>query len=185
MHSDLDPQADTLRHSVWLMPCAADEAALTAIVARLAARFGSPQFQPHLTMAEDMPRSVADLTAPVAAIAAAGRAFTATITAIAATDAFFRSLYAAFEPKGELAAMKERTVGALQAGALTGFVPHISLAYGPIAAALKVEAQVELAASLVGRPIRFDRLCIVRSAQSIPIADWRIERSCALPPARD
>ncbi|MDJ1159893.1 2'-5' RNA ligase family protein [Chelatococcus sp. SYSU_G07232] len=181
MSKERDPEGGE-RHSVWLMPCRADETLLSTIVEELAAAFASPVFQPHLTLVEDMPASAGRLAGPIAEIASAAAAFPAPVTSISATDAFFRSLYAAFEPAGELLRLKEACMSRLAAGSAANFLPHVSLAYGPVAPSAKAAAQERLAGRLAGRPITFDRLCVVRSAQTIPIAEWRIATSHNLGP---
>ena len=46
--------------------------------------------------------------------------------------------------------------------------------YGPVEAGAKAGAAAEFQRLLAGRQIAFDRLCVVRSGQDIPIEDWAV-----------
>jgi 2'-5' RNA ligase len=162
-------------HSLWLMPAAEDGALLAGVLADLSARFSAPRFTPHLTIAGDTDRPVTQLSAEIAA-AAEVAAFSEAVTGIETSETFFRSFYARFAVSNPLAALKQR----LDPQASEPFLPHVSLLYGPVAAGPKAEAAAQVSAALTGRPIRFDRLCVVTSGQDVPIADWRIVETAVL-----
>lgn len=165
-------------HSLWLMPAAEDGARLASVLADLSARFGTPLFTPHLTIAGDTDRPVTQLATEIAAAAAADEvaAFSGEVLGIETSETFFRSFYARFAVSAPLAALKQR----LDPQAREPFLPHVSLLYGPVAAGPKAEAAAQISAALTGRPIRFDRLCVVTSGQDVPIADWRITETVTL-----
>ncbi|MET3890851.1 2'-5' RNA ligase [Bosea sp. OAE506] len=162
-------------HSLWLMPSAEDGALLAGVLADLSARFGAPLFTPHLTIAGDTDRPVTQLSAEISA-AAEIAAFSEAVLGIETSETFFRSFYARFAVSDPLAALKRR----LDPQTREPFLPHVSLLYGPVAAGPKAEAAAQVATALTGRPIRFDRLCVVTSGQDVPIADWRIVETAAL-----
>ncbi len=162
-------------HSLWLMPAAEDGARLAGVLANLSGRFGTPLFTPHLTIAGDTDRPVTQLSAEIAA-AARGRGLLRGCVGIETSESFFRSFYARFAVSDPLAALKQR----LDPQAREPFLPHVSLLYGPVAAGPKAEAAAQVSAALTGRPIRFDRLCVVTSGQDVPIADWRIVETAML-----
>ncbi|MBX9873704.1 MAG: hypothetical protein K2X84_02520 [Beijerinckiaceae bacterium] len=159
-------------HSLWLMPAAEDGARLAGVLADLSARFGAPLFTPHLTIAGDTDRPVTQLAAAAAEVAV----FSEAVLGIETSESFFRSFYARFAVSDPLAALKQR----LDPQAREPFLPHVSLLYGPVAAGPKAEAAAQVSAALTGRPIRFDRLCVVTSGQDVPIADWRIVETVTL-----
>ena len=163
-------------HSLWLMPAADDGALLAGVLADLSARFGAPLFTPHLTIAGDTDRPVTQLSAEIAAAATEVAVFSEAVLGIETSETFFRSFYARFAVSNPLAALKQR----LDPQASEPFLPHVSLLYGPVAAGPKAEAAAQVSAALTGRPIRFDRLCVVTSGQDVPIADWRIVETAAL-----
>jgi 2'-5' RNA ligase len=160
-------------HSIWLMPSGEDAALFDAVVDRLAARFGTEPFIPHLTLVEDMPRTAADLAAVLDAGFAGVSGFGAAIVGVDGGPSFFRSLYAAFRPEGPLLDLKRVAVERFGTGDVASFMPHVSLAYGAPEEA-KATVATELARGLVGRAVRFDEIVVAASAQSIPIRDWSI-----------
>jgi hypothetical protein len=163
--------AKTSVHSVWLMPVIEDLAMLTGIVDGLAEQFGSPRFQPHLTLVEDMERPAEELASLVAKVAAGVPVFSAPVLEIGMSDLYFRSFYARFEARDHLLDLKKR---AIAASAIEDFMPHISLAYGLADNAEKAEACGRIAQFLRGRPIHFSSVAVVSSGKEIPISDWKI-----------
>ncbi len=158
------------------MPAADDGALLSDIVSRLSQRFGTPLFTPHLTVRGDTDMPLPTLTAAIAEAASQVAAFSEAVAGIETSETFFRSFYARFAIAPPLAALKQR----LDGKATEAFMPHVSLLYGPVAAGPKAEAAAEVAASLAGRAIRFDRLCLVTSGQDIPIDQWRVVETATL-----
>jgi 2'-5' RNA ligase len=167
-------------HSVWLMPEAAHEAMLQHLVDELAARFGAPRFRPHLTLVEDQPRSVDDLTPRIEQIATGMEAFVVPIRAIGTSELHFRSFYALFDAAGPLLELKRRAIETVAPGRIEDFMPHISLLYGVPDGPEKRAAQAGVEKRLAGMAIRFDRACVVASAKEIPIEAWKIRSTVAL-----
>jgi 2'-5' RNA ligase len=168
-------------HSIWLMPPAELEEAFAAIVKGLAKRFGSPIFQPHLTLVEDMLRSWEEL-APLAEQMAEGMiSFEAPVESVEESELYYRSFYARFPVTPQLRMLKERAVGLFKVGSVETFMPHISLAYGVTESLEKAKAIAELQRELQGMSVSFDRVCIVRSSQQTPIEEWQIRYQARLP----
>jgi len=173
----------TTYHSIWLMPAEKDLAFLTELNHQLAGIFGTQIFCPHLTLVEDQPRSADEMSELLARDFAGEHAFECPVSTISETPMFYRSLFAAFEAKGQLLALKEKAISAFGKGDLKTFVPHISLAYGAPDEA-KPAAIDYLHRTLTGRPIRFDSIAVAESAQTIPIEEWRIAHDHSLKPIR-
>ena len=167
-------------HSVWLMPEAAHEAMLQDLIDQLAVRFGAPRFQPHLTLVEDQPRSVNDLTPRIEKIAAGMEAFQMPIRAIGTSELYFRSFYALFGATGALRELKRRAIETIAASRIEDFMPHISLLYGVPDSPEKRMAHADVESHIAGMTIRFDRICVVASAKEIPIDQWEIRSTVAL-----
>lgn len=170
----------THNHSIWLMPCAEDGEFLSGLLADFAGRFGTPVFTPHLTIRGDTSLAVAALEAGVTEVASDVPAFSEAITAIEASDTYFRSFYARFGVSAPLGQLKQR----LDPGAAEAFLPHVSLLYGFIPVAAKASLAHEFQQVLAGRQITFDRLCVVRSGQDIPIDEWAVIATAQLAPNR-
>jgi 2'-5' RNA ligase len=158
--------------SCWLLASADHEARLIDEIEGLAARHGTPVFHPHLTILGDVPRDPSELAPALRGLAASVPAFSAPVTDIVLSDAFFRSYYAAFPPVPELLRLRE-LAGELFEMEPGPFVPHVSLLYGPVEPVAKAASRVETAARHAGRVVRFDRIALTNSANEVPIADWR------------
>jgi 2'-5' RNA ligase len=167
-------------HSIWVIPAAGDLAALERLVRDLADRFGSPRFQPHLTLVEDMERSVDDLVPLVERIADGIGSFEAKVEEIGAGDFFFRSFYARFGAKGPLLELKRRAIEKVLPGDIAEFMPHISLAYGVEETLAKRDAIAEVENLLLGKPVTFDRVCVVASGKELPIDGWAVRAEIPL-----
>jgi 2'-5' RNA ligase len=165
-----------LIHSIWLLPKTEDETLLAEVVAELSRRFDTPLFAPHLTVKADTDLPLAALETAIAEAAGEVAIFAETVSAIETSQAYFRSFYARFAVGAPLARLKQR----LDAQAAEPFIPHVSLLYGPVAPEPKAAAAAEIGRRLKGRAISFDRLCVVRSGQDIPIADWRVVATARL-----
>ena len=158
-------------HSTWAMPAAADAALFEEIVADLAPRFGFPRFAPHLTLLEDREAEAATLAAfwrnarPAAAI-------DTRIAGIETGPAYFRSVFARIDDHPALLHLHERGRDRFPGG--SDFRPHVSLAYGVPDETARKAVAADLSARLAGRPIRFDRICVVASGQEIAIEDWKV-----------
>ncbi|MGH6763702.1 MAG: 2'-5' RNA ligase family protein [Phyllobacterium sp.] len=161
-------------HSIWLMPSQANETWFSETVADLAGRFGTPVFQPHLTLVEDMPRSSAELAPLLAQVGEGARAIEMEIAGVTGSDLYFRSLYAAFPKNGDLLALKESSILAFGKGDIEGFMPHVSLAYGVPDGPDKERAIAQLHAAMTGAAINFDRIAIVSSSRHTPLDQWKI-----------
>jgi len=161
-------------HSIWLMPAEDDAAMLERMVDDLARRFGSPRFQPHLTLVEDMERGVDDLALLVGQVGKGIAPFSAPVAEIGVSDLFFRSFYARFAAEGPLLELKRRAIEKILPGDITDFMPHISLAYGVAETLEKRDAVVEAENLLLGSPVHFDRVCVVASGKELPIEAWAV-----------
>ena len=170
-------------HSVWLMPHAADERRLSAIVDELAAEFDAPRFRPHLTLVEDNATDAAELERLAGRLGAGITAFAAAIAGIGATDLYYRSLYARFAAAGPLLELKRRAIATIAFSPIADFLPHVSLLYGVAEGPHKRQAVAALEQRLAGAAIRFDRVAVVRSAKSIPISEWAVRAAFPLGPS--
>lgn len=167
-------------HSIWLMPASREQDRLQRLIDELADRFGSPRFQPHLTLAGDIEKSVEDLAPAVARIAEGIDPFEAEVTGIGVSDLFFQSFYARFAADKALLELKRRAIETVLPGDIAEFMPHISLGYGLDETLEKREAVVDAENLLLGNPVRFDRICVAASGMELPIESWSIRAESPL-----
>ncbi|HRE20362.1 MAG TPA: hypothetical protein PKW21_04935 [Rhabdaerophilum sp.] len=158
--------------SYWLLASEEDETLLMAEVAHLAACHGTPVFRPHLTLLGDIARESMPDRAITEVISSSVAAFSLPVADIVTGESYFRSFYAAFALSPELLRLRTTTSRLCEADG-SGFMPHVSLLYGPVERAAKAESAAEVRTRLKGRMIRFDRVALTNSANDVPIADWR------------
>ncbi len=158
--------------SYWLLASEEDEALLSAEIARLAARHDAPVFRPHLTLLGDIARVPVPDVAMTRAIAGEVMPFALPVADIVTGESYFRSFYVAFDFSPALLTLRAATCGLCDTED-AGFVPHVSLLYGPVEPAAKAASAVETRARLKQRMIRFDRVALTNSANDVPIDAWQ------------
>ena len=169
-------------HSLWLMPCADDAAALDALIAELAPRFAGEAFRAHVTVQGDLTTPLEPLRTIAATLASACPLLDWPLAGVAGSPHYFRSFYLELAPRADFDRL--RSTAAALTGTTDGLAPfpHLSLAYGEPADPADKPALVQRYARLPDlRPaLRFDRLVIARSAKSLPVAEWSLLESFAL-----
>jgi hypothetical protein len=115
-------------YSIWLLPQAAQEQALQAVINGLADQHGTVRFQPHLTVCGSL-RNIAALDAASAYVRQSGLLpLTTTITGVASgAESPFRAVFAEVGDSRALQDFRETLREMTGAGEL--HPPHISLLY--------------------------------------------------------
>jgi hypothetical protein len=115
-------------YSIWLLPQAAQEQALQAVINGLADQHETVRFQPHLTICGSL-RNIAALDAASAYVRQSGLLpLTTTITGVASgVESPFRAVFAEVEDSRALRDFRETLRDMTGAGEL--HPPHISLLY--------------------------------------------------------
>jgi 2'-5' RNA ligase len=160
-------------YSVWLMPEPVWQRTFTAAVRDLAARFGAPVFEPHLTLIGGRPFDRADLDRRVAQALPGTAPIAQPIRDVVTGEAYFRSFFALFAAEGPLLELKHRVDRAVLGAAARDFMPHVSLLYGAAEPKAKAVAAADYRAAMTGLTVRFERVEIVRSGDEVPIEQWQ------------
>jgi hypothetical protein len=115
-------------YSIWLLPQAAQENALHAVIDGLADRHGTVRFQPHLTVCGSL-RNISALDAASAYVRRTGLLpLTTTIAGIGSgSESPFRAVFVEIESNPALQEFREALRDMTAAGEL--HPPHISLLY--------------------------------------------------------
>jgi hypothetical protein len=163
--------SDRPQYSIWLLPRADQEVALTATVSRLSTELGGPFFAPHVTIQGDVALTPDQLRPTLAGLAAQTRVQHWPVALVDGTPHFFRCLFLRFDLHQAFKEMQ--TVTQLLTGTAQGLspFPHLSLAYGDAHEAYARQRQL-LAGDFAEQAIVFDRLAICRSSSHVPIAEW-------------
>jgi hypothetical protein len=115
-------------YSIWLLPQAAQEAAVRAVIDGLADQHGTVRFQPHLTACSSL-RNIAALDAASDYVRqSASLPLTATITGVTSgAESPFRAVFIEVENSRALGEFREALRDLTGAGEL--HPPHVSLLY--------------------------------------------------------
>jgi hypothetical protein len=115
-------------YSIWLLPQAAQEQALQAVIDGLAGQHGTVRFQPHLTVCGSL-RNIGALDATSAYVRQSGLLpLSTTITGVASgVESPFQAVFAEVEDSRALRDFRETLRDKTGAGEL--HPPHISLLY--------------------------------------------------------
>lgn len=162
---------DQAQYSIWLLPRADHEVALSTTIGRLSTELAGVRFAPHVTIQGDVALMPEQLRPTLARLAEQTPVQQWPVTLVDGTTHFFRCLFLRFgahQAFDEMQAAAQAISG--MADGLSPF-PHLSLAYGDAYEAYARKRQL-LAGDYFGRTIVFDRLAICRSSSHIPISEW-------------
>lgn len=158
-------------YSLWLLPSADEQHELSTLVTRLATRFTTQAFIPHLTIQGDLTMSFAAVSSVAESIAKAWSAQRWQVAAVERSEHFFRSLYLRFDETIAYTDCKKATRTASGTADGLSLFPHLSLAYGLSDEQEKRGVIAELSA-MIGNEVSFDRVVVARSSSQVPIAEW-------------
>ena len=169
-------------YSLWLLPCADDEAVLRPLMATLADLFGHAPFEPHITVQGDLHQEPGFLGQIAAEAAARTPALEWNPPLWGRSPFYFRVFFLRFAETHAFDALSNEIVSRVQTAQGRSPYPHLSLAYGEAARAPGSADLVDLVESahpgildeLGSRSFRFDRLAVVLSAKTVPLDQWRV-----------
>jgi hypothetical protein len=157
--------------SVWLVPEGDVRETLSALIATLSRRFGTPAFEPHVTLLGGIGGGEGEALRRVALLAASLRPLAIRLATVGRSDAYFRCLFLEADRSPDLLAAHERASGWLGARDSAPFLPHLSLVYGRLGEEDAFSAREALRS--VALPLAFEarRLEVHRTEGAV--AEWR------------
>jgi len=159
----------------WLCPAEPARSELSAIIRDLAARFGAPLFEPHVTLSV----ASAEKENPSAVLKKGlqgKRPYRLAIRGLDYSDKFTKTLFVQFEPDNDLESLSEDLRRASASPSDYELNPHLSLIYKT----MDQETKRRLAASLAlpFADLIFDRVKAVISPETISsrkdVEAWRV-----------
>ena len=162
---------DQATYSLWLIPAPPAFKILTAVIRKLAVRFRTPEFEPHVTLTSGLTQALPELEQCAAILADRFGTFDLSCRSIDWTPEFFRSLFLPIKPTVELTNLY-RDVHALVEVPQSSFFPHLSLLYGGLDPSVKSSLAEELAAQLPAR-IELPTLGVVHASSQTAVSTWR------------
>ena len=165
--------------SLWLVPEGPEGLAISALVGELSARFGTPQFAPHVTLLGGIAASADAAVATARDLAATLSDLSIRFDGLEHSADYFRALVVRVAPDLPILDARRRAQAAFPAEPVGPFVPHLSLLYGT----LPVETRRHLAAEVreSAPPAIVMRALEVQQTEGTP-AEWR--RLARLPLSR-
>lgn len=158
------------RFSVFLVPVRDDRRWAEGVIAELAARYGVPPFEPHVTVYGGSFADDAELE-PVRRVLAEAAAETGPIAlrvrGLGVTEEYFKTLFVSFGEEPRLRGLHEAVKGAVARDSGYELVPHLSLLYADIPLAAKEAAAGTV--SLDREEMCFDEVKIVAPD---PVTGW-------------
>jgi putative hydrolase of the HAD superfamily len=143
--------------SVFLTPATDEFDRLSAIIRRLAERFGSPVFEPHVTVYGGRCPNRESLL-PLLSAADGIPPFSLPVLGIGQTEEFFKSFFIRFEEHPLLRVIHDRVREQVEVDSGYRLIPHLSLMYADLPRGVKEPLAREVSP---GREILFDEVKIV------------------------
>jgi 2'-5' RNA ligase len=156
-------------HSLWLMPEGAVGEQLAGWIRRLAARYLTEAFAPHVTLVSALDTPAQELLARAERAAAGLSPFTVHVDGVDGRDEHFRCVFVRAVETAPLRAAHEAVARAFGREPDAGFFPHLSLVYGALRPAQKQGLAQEVGAEVA---VRFEvrRLHLWRTDG--PVGAW-------------
>lgn len=158
-------------YSLWFMPSGELYDKFSGIIKDLSSKYGSPPFEPHVTLLGDVTLSRDETLAKAQQIASSTNSFTINLTSVDYLDSFFQCFFIRAEktePLLEVQRKAREMLGLPQAE----YMPHLSLMYGDLPPETKEKIRDE-----IGREFNvnldINSLHVYVSSKNVPIKEWR------------
>jgi 2'-5' RNA ligase len=163
---------DVILHSIWLTLDPVSQRAVAAVIASIADRFGSPSFEPHITLLGDLGSPIDKSINLVGQIFANILTTRLDVSGPKCGDTFFTSIVLDAPLPGPLPIAYATLAKTLTPDRHQPFHPHVSLAYGlsdSDARTALISEQIK-GASL--DYLTVSGVAVVRSSKTTPIDEW-------------
>ena len=169
--------------SLWLMPDGEARDRLEALIGRLAVRFETPSFPPHVTLLPGIEgRPEDDVLDATRALGATLRPFPVRLQALEGRDEPFRCLFARAAADEPLLCAHRAAARAFGRARDPEYFPHLSLVYGTLPPDVKAGLAVDLAAEAA---VSFEAGSLHAWRTEGPVVEWRELGSFRLPGRED
>jgi hypothetical protein len=169
--------------SLWLMPDGEARDRFEALIGRLAVRFGTPPFPPHVTLLPGIEgRSEDDVLDATRVLGATLRPFPVRLQALEGRDEPFRCLFARAAADEPLLCAHRAAARAFGRAPDPEYFPHLSLVYGTLPPDVKAGLGVDLVAEAA---VSFEAGSLHAWWTEGPVGHWREIGSFRLPGRQD
>jgi len=156
-------------YSIWLMPAGTVYDALREQISDLSREFGTPTFEPHVTLMGGLEGKEHDVAASTARLAGIVRPYRIILRGAAQTDYYFRCVFSTADKEDEVMDANRAAKEVFGRHDDAPYMPHLSLVYGN----LPEETRNALVAKFDDLVAEFpvDRLHLFRTEGIVP--QWR------------
>ncbi|MGC8878017.1 MAG: 2'-5' RNA ligase family protein [Anaerolineae bacterium] len=159
--------------SLWLIPDEEWRRLLSCIIARLSQQLGTPRFEPHLTLLSGIVMQHKDAANRAVQLASQLGAFEVVVRRLSHRDEFFRALFLEIERTPPLMDARRTACTIFDRERDGAFLPHISLVYGNLPAALKEKIIAQLTLELkLPASFRVYRVDLMGASSRLPPSSW-------------
>lgn len=159
------------------MPEGTDGARLAAWIERLAARFATEPFEPHVTLVGGLDGPPSAILASARRAAATLRPFVVSASGVAGRHEYFRCLFVCVLEHAALRAAHDLASRAFEREPDPSFLPHLSLVYGELPLEQKQALAHELGTDV---NVSFEARRLHLWLTEGPVRDWRERAVIAL-----
>jgi 2'-5' RNA ligase len=145
--------------------------ALVQLIAALGRRFGTPSFEPHVTLLGGVGGGEEEVLRRGALLAASLRPLTIRLTALGSSDEYFRCVVLEADRSPDLLAAHERASDELGVRDRPPFFPHLSLVYGRLSA--KDTSRAREALRSLALPLAFEAQHLEIHRTEGTVGEWR------------
>jgi 2'-5' RNA ligase len=182
-----DKEPDGPRYSLWLMPEGPEQKEFTDVITRLSERFGTPTFEPHVTLLGGLHGEERAIVTRISDIVRTMRPVQIRTSTLHSQEDYFRQLFVQVEKTRPLMETRARVKVLAGGRRERPYSPHVSLMYGNVRYQDREALLMELGGEIVsefetktlhvvdtaGTPDRWRRVA------AFPLAERRISRKKA------
>lgn len=139
-------------YSLWLRPAQEQADDLTKIISKLAHRYRTIPFPPHITLLPSVSANLDAINKTCKKITEQHQSFDIALEEIAYTDLYFKNLFINARTEDRLIKLHEDITSRFKHSTNEAYSPHVSLLYGKLAQKMQQALKKELNGSY---PIKF------------------------------
>jgi 2'-5' RNA ligase len=124
-------------YSLWLMPTGEVRQRLAGPILDLSREYGTPAFEPHVTLASGMVGAAREVAGKMRDLARRIPPFTVRLTAVDGLEEYFRCLFVRVATTHPIMRANKAAREVFRLERQPAFMPHLSLLYGGLPASVK------------------------------------------------
>ncbi|MGC9997470.1 MAG: 2'-5' RNA ligase family protein [Terriglobia bacterium] len=122
----------TLGHALWLMPSGEVCQRLTGTILELSRQYGTPAFEPHVTLAGSIVGPAREVESKIKDLARRIPPFTVRLTTVEGLEEYFRCLFVRVAQTHPIMSANKAAREIFRLPKQPAFMPHLSLLYGSL-----------------------------------------------------